>query len=100
VIWLKKKAALVLIAFGEAGMFYFGAVILLTLLTSFLSFIVNKFKISVFLHNLPLFIFVSGYFAVTAFVVAALCKAIFASKRFIEIFDKNCDKEPVPGQHG
>lgn len=103
VIWVKKKAALVLITFGEAGMFYCGAVILLTLLTCFLSFIENTFKMNGFLHNFPLFIFISGFFAVTAFVVATLCKAIFSSKRFIEVFDKDCDKdceESVAGQSG
>lgn len=85
---MKKKTAVVLTAVGEAGMFFFGAFILLTLATWFLSGVMNTLKLSGILHNLHLFIFVSGIFALTVFVFAALFKAIVTSRRFIDVFDE------------
>jgi len=95
---VKKKVVIFLTATGEAGMFYVGAVIVLTLVTWFLSGIVNTLNLNGILHNLSLFVFVSGLFALTVFVFTILFIAVTNSKRFIDVFDRDSKEETCSSQ--
>lgn len=88
VINLKKRYIVAIIALGEAGMFALGAVFFLGVSTWFLSGVLASLKLS-FAYKAPVFIFVTGLIALSVFVLAVLIKAITASTRFIDVFDKD-----------
>lgn len=85
---LKKKYIVAIIALGEAGMFAIGAVFFLGVSTWFLSGVLASLKLSI-AYKVPVFIFVTGIITLSVFILAVLIKAITASKRFIDVFDKD-----------